>query len=270
MKKDLTNIQQLKAEIFRLKRENTKLKKSKLSFLKGSTVRVPKEMQPLFDTAQKTVGDYFESLRLTPSKGSIDINGERYILVRASALSLEFLNSISHFYRDRGKEEALNIGKNILFDLAHMLGIEDAKNFHKKMGLKDPISKLSAGPVHFAYSGWAFVDILKESKPSPDKKFYIKYNHPYSFEADSWVKARKKSETPVCIMNSGYSSGWCEASFGITLTAVEITCKAKGDKNCSFIMAPPDKIEQYLKQNNKRRKAADISIPAFLERKKIE
>ncbi len=198
------------------------------------------------------------------------IKGERYILVRASALSLEFLNSISYFYRDRGKEEAINIGKNILFDLAHMLGIEDAKNFHKKMGLKDPISKLSAGPVHFAYSGWAFVDILKECNPSPDENFYIKYNHPYSFEADSWVKAGKKSTTPVCIMNAGYSSGWCEASFDMSLTSVEITCKAKGDKNCTFIMAPPHKIEQHLKQNNKQRKATDISIPAFLERKKIE
>ena len=270
MKKDLNNIPQLKAEITRLKRENTKLKKSKLSFLKGSTVKVPKEMQPLFDTAQKTVGDYFESLRLTPSKGSIDINGERYILVRASALSLEFLNSISHFYRDRGKEEALNIGKNILFDLAHMLGIEDAKNFHKKMGLKDPISKLSAGPVHFAHSGWAFVDILKESKPSPDENFYLKYNHPYSFEADSWLRAGKKSTSPVCIMNSGYSSGWCEASFGVTLTSVEITCKAKGDKNCTFIMAPPHKIDQYLKQTKKLGKITEVNIPAFLERKKID
>ena len=42
------------------------------------------------------------------------------------------------------------------------------------MKLKDPISKLSAGPIHFAYTGWAFVDILPESKASPDDNFYLK------------------------------------------------------------------------------------------------
>ena len=30
-------------------------------------------------------------------------------------------------------------------------------------------------------------------------------------------------------MNAGYSSGWCEESFGVTLVASEILCQAKGD-----------------------------------------
>ncbi|MCE3228108.1 MAG: hypothetical protein K0S32_2659 [Bacteroidetes bacterium] len=270
MKKSPANIKDLKAEVARLKRENERLKKEKKFTVDKPTVKVPKPIKPIFDKAQITVGKYFDSLKLNPSKGSIEIGGERYILVRASALSMEFLNSFSQFYSDRGEEEALNIGKNMLFDLAHVLGIEDANNFHRKMNLQDPISKLSAGPVHFAYSGWAFVDILKESKPSPDENFFIKYNHPYSFEADSWVKAKKKSKTTVCIMNAGYSSGWCEASFGIPLTAVEISCKAKGDKCCTFIMAPPHKIDHYLQQEKTYSKEADVSIPAFLERKKIE
>ncbi len=270
MNKNTDTITKLKAELIKLKLENKKLRLLKTDTDAGPTVKVPKEIQPIFDKAQKTVGKYFESLRITPSKGTIEINGERYILVRASALSLEFLNSISHYYSDRGNEEALSIGKNILFDLAHMLGIEDARNFHKKMGLKDPISKLSAGPVHFAHSGWAFVDILKGSRPSADDNFFIKYNHPYSFEADSWLKAGKKSKTPVCVMNSGYSSGWCEASFGLTLTAVEITCRAKGDKHCTFIMAPPHKIDQYLGKGKKNLLKSMVTVPAFLERKKIE
>ena len=237
---------------------------------KGNTVTVPKEMKPLFDKAQKIVGDYFSDLYHDPERGTIEIQDQRYVLVRASALSYDFLNTIQKLYADRGEEEATSIGRNFLFDIAHVIGLEDAKNFNKKMKLKDPISKLSAGPVHFAYSGWAFVDILPESKPSPDENYFLKYNHPFSFEADSWLRAGKKSNQPVCVMNAGYSSGWCEASFGISLTAVEITCKARGDKNCTFIMAPPQKIESYLgkhKNNTARKKA---QIPSFLERKKIE
>src|SRR6201993_944732 len=262
-------IKELKKEIAFLKKENQELKT--LNHITNKpTVKVPKPIQPVFSKAEKLVGDYFSSLKFNPSKGCIEINKERYILVRASALSHEFLNSIKHLYKDRGEEQALSIGKNLLFDLSHVLGLEDARSFHKKMKLKDPISKLSAGPVHFAYTGWAFVDILPESSPTPDENFFIKYHHPYSFEADSWIKSGKKSETTVCIMNAGYSSGWTEASFNMPLTAVEISCRAKGDKHCTFIMAPPHKIDSYLpKKNNKKSKHA-IEIPSFLERKKVE
>ena len=30
-------------------------------------------------------------------------------------------------------------------------------------------------------------------------------------------------------MNAGYSSGWCEESFGVTAVASEIMCRARGD-----------------------------------------
>ncbi len=263
-------IKELEAEVKSLTLENKKLRSIPEKPESKPTVKVPEQIQPIFDKAEKTVGDYFKSLKFTPSKGTIEINEERYVLVRASALSHEFLYSIKNLYKDRGELEALNIGKNILFDLAHVIGTEDAHNFHKKMKLTDPISKLSAGPVHFAYAGWAFVDISPESKPSPDENYFLKYNHPFSFEADSWIRAKKKSNFPVCIMNAGYSSGWCEASFGITLTAVEITCRAKGDKHCTFIMAPPNKIDEYLKRDKKLGLRGSIAIPAFLERKKIE
>lgn len=271
MAKDLlSKIKKLEAEVKQLRLVNSELiSKNKPSDSK-SKVKAPAPFQPIFDKAEKTVGEYFKNLKFEPSKGTIEINDQRYVLVRASALSYEFFNSFTKLYSDRGEEEAIGIAKNILFDLAHLIGMEDARNFHKKMKLKDPISKLSAGPVHFAYSGWAFVDISPESKPSPDENYYLKYNHPFSFEADSWLREGKKSKVPVCIMNSGYSSGWCEESFGIPLTAVEITCRAKGDKECTFIMAPPHKVDSYIKHSKKETKKSTILIPAFLERKKVE
>ncbi|MBP7810380.1 MAG: XylR N-terminal domain-containing protein [Bacteroidia bacterium] len=270
MKSEKAKILQLQEEIKRLKSENKTLKNSTLKKDTKPKVKAPKPFAPIFEKAEKIVGEYFKDLKFAPSKGTIEINDERYVLVRASALSYDFLNSFKQLYSDRGEDEAINIAKNILFDIAHVIGLEDARNFHKKMKLKDPISKLSAGPIHFAYSGWAFVDILPESKPTPDENYFLKYNHPFSFEADSWIRAGKKSKVPVCIMNSGYSSGWCEESFGIPLTAVEITCRAKGDKHCTFIMAPPNKIGQYLKLDKKKQADLSVSIPSFLERKTIE
>ena len=268
-------VKELEKRIEELEKANIALHEKSFVVREGDTVSVPKEIKPIFDVAQKTVGEYFQRLRTNPAKATIDIDGQRYLLIRASALSYDFLKTIKNLYANRGEEEAFAIGKNFLFDIAHVIGMEDAKNFHKKMNLTDPIAKLSAGPVHFAYTGWAYVDILPESSPTPDNNYFLIYNHPFSFEANSWMEAGQKTNVPVCIMNSGYSSGWCEESFGLPLTAVEISCKAKGDDNCTFIMAPPHRIKDHVKKHLKKKDIANsinvnLDIPSFFERKKLE
>lgn len=261
----LRKIQELEKEVELLKSEKQFFKSN------GPTVSTPEAFAPPFEMAQKTVAEFFKTVETKPEEGTITINGERYVLMRANALSYDFLNSILEMYADRGETAAYKIGRNLLFDFAHVIGKEDAAKFHTKMNLTDPLSKLSAGPVHFAYTGWAFVDILPESNPAPDDNYYLKYHHPYSFEADSWIRKGELSKYPVCSMNAGYSSGWCEESYGIELTAVEISCKAKGDEHCTFIMAPPHRIEEYLSEEEKKGlERHDFDVPLFFERKKVE
>ncbi|MBI3519061.1 MAG: hypothetical protein HY062_06850 [Bacteroidetes bacterium] len=271
MKSD-ESIRSLKKKIKELEKENQLLKKKKdVFFTSEKTVKTPAEISPIFDKASEIVKKYFQTFNADPGLSKIEVNGQRYVLMRAESLANDFFKNILNLYSDRPKHEAVKIGRNLLFDFAHLIGIEDAKNFHKQMKLKDPISKLSAGPIHFAYTGWAFVDILPESKPSPDDNFYLKYHHPYSFEADSWIKSKEKTDFPVCSMNAGYSSGWCEQSFGIELTSVEISCRAKGDKHCTFVMAPPHKIGEYLTtQEQKLNGKKKYDVPLFFERKKTE
>ncbi len=241
----------------------------------GDSVIVPGGMRSIFEQAEQTVREYFENVHADSTQGTIEIAGERYLLLRASALSVNFLEFVTQLYAERGPKEAFAVGKNLLFDLSHIIGLSDARNFHKKMNLDDPIAKLSAGPVHFSHTGWALVEILPESSPSPDENFFLSYNHPYSFEADSWLAAGKKPDSPVCIMNAGYSSGWCEASFDIELTAVEVECRAQGHDKCKFIMSPPHRIKEHLARYEKGR--ADqgeaertYNIPDFFERKRSE
>jgi two-component system sensor histidine kinase/response regulator len=240
-----------------------------------NSVKVPKEFEPIFEKAQEYVSKYFKEKIEDPSKGTIEIFGERYILIRAASMSVDFFETVKNLYRDEGDEEALNVARSLLFDIAHAIGKTDAKNFHKKMDLKSPIEKLSAGPIHFSHSGWAFVDIFPESRPSPDENYFLIYDHPFSFESDAWMKAGRRSDFPVCVMNAGYSSGWCEESFGISLVASEIMCRAKGDEVCRFIMAHPSKIEDYIKEYLKKepelaKKVTKYEIPGFFKRKHIE
>lgn len=266
------SIHSLKKRIKELEKENRALKKKKdVFFTDNKTVKVPKDIAPVFDKAALVVKEYFQTFTADPSLSKIEVNGQRYVLLRAESLANDFFRNILRLYSDRPTPEAIKIGRNLLFDFAHLIGIEDAQNFHKKMKLKDPLSKLSAGPVHFAYMGWSFVDILPESHPTADENFYIKYHHPYSFEADSWIRSKEKTDFPVCSMNAGYSSGWCEQSYGMELTSVEISCRAKGDKNCTFIMAPPHRIAEYLnKEELKYKPALKYEIPLFFEQKKSE
>ncbi|MDC0715272.1 ATP-binding protein [Nannocystis bainbridge] len=239
------------------------------------TVRVPPRFEPLFEQAQEFVGRIFAERSDIPDKGRIEVFGQRYMLVRARAMSVEFFEMVQRLYRDKGQDEALGVARSLLFDIAHAMGLSDANDFAERMHLQDPIARLSAGPIHFSHSGWAFVDISPESRPAPDESFYLLYDHPYSFESDSWIDAGKRPDFPVCVMNAGYSSGWCEASFGVPLVATEILCRAKGDDHCRFIMAHPSRIEGYIDAylHGQPHLAAHVTryeIPGFFSRKQQE
>ena len=213
---------------------------------KLKTVSVPEAFQEPFIHAQKYVAEYFQQEISDPTRGLRMVNGERYILVRAASISSQFTEVIKSMYPALEPEEARLTASNILFELAHAIGKADARAFHVRMGVVDPIQKLSAGPIHFAHSGWAYVVIFPESRPVPNSEYYLIYDHPQSFEADAWIAEDQQSERPVCNMNAGYSSGWCEESFGLRLAAREILCRARGDEACRFIMAPPERVAAHV------------------------
>ncbi|MBI2894287.1 MAG: response regulator [Deltaproteobacteria bacterium] len=240
-----------------------------------STVRVPPEMEGLFAEAERVVSRFFRDWRGVPERGTIEIFGERYVLVRAASLSVEFFLLVEALYGAGHERDADDFAQSILFDLAHAIGKSDARNFHAKMGLADPIARLSAGPVHFAHTGWAFVDISPESIPESGDRYYLLYDHPYSFESDAWLRAGRTRGFPVCIMNAGYSSGWCEESFGLGLVATEVLCRGRGDACCRFIMAPPhtiaSQVQRYAALHPElAAKLRGFTIPAFFARKRSE
>jgi len=239
------------------------------------TVKVPDAMASVFGEAERVVASYFGAWQKAPERGAIEIFGERYVLVRAASLSVEFFALVEGLYGPGREDEAATFARNILFDLAHAIGKADARSFHAKMGLVDPIARLSAGPVHFSHTGWAFVDIHAESVAAPDDSYCLIFDHPYSFESDAWIRAGRASSFPVCIMNAGYSSGWCEESFGIELVASEVLCRARGDEHCRFVMATPSAIERHVRAYREGRPQLAGSlqghqIPDFFARKRAE
>ena len=240
-----------------------------------NTVKVPPQFEAIFLKAQEYVSRYFRDKREDPTEGTIEIFGERYVLMRASSMSVEFFELVKDIYSGQNPDQAMVVARNLLYDMAHAIGVADAKRFHSVMGLDDPIEKLSAGPVHFAHAGWAFVDILPQSEPRSDDDFFLVYKHPYSFEADAWIRSGKQVDSQVCMMNAGYSSGWCSESFGVELVAAELTCRARGDDDCLFVMAHPNsidlKVKGYCEENPEQsRQVKTYDVPRFFNRKMAE
>ena len=239
------------------------------------SVKVPKELETLFELAETRMSELFSEFTSDPSRGTVEISGERYLLLRASSLANDFFDSIAQLFSGEDPEMAEEVARKFLYDFAHAMGKKDAEYYSKKLNLGNPLDKLSGGPIHFAYAGWAFVEVSPESHPSPDQDFFLMYDHPYSFESESWVEAGKKSNFPVCIMNAGYSSGWCEGSFEMPLVAAEIFCKAKGDACCRFVLAPPERIEEHIqkyveKLPKKIRENVRYEIPKFFDVEKTQ
>jgi two-component system, cell cycle sensor histidine kinase and response regulator CckA len=246
-----------------------------MSAKRPKTVVVPRELEPACARAEEVVSRFF-AWRVDPEQGLIELSGERYVLVRAASLSIQFFALVRELYGAGREQEADRFARNLLFDLAHAVGKADAQTFHAKMNLADPISRLSAGPVHFAHTGWASVVLHAESRATLDEsQFRLIYDHPSSFESDAWARAGEQRDFPVCIMSAGYSSGWSEESFGMELVASEVLCRARGDAHCRFVMAPPSRIEEIIERYidtlpGVRSPKSHYEIPNFFARKRAE
>ena len=229
----------------------------------------------MLDEAHEKVRRYFKTLELRAEAGEIDVMGERYVLVRAASLSVEFFDMVVHLYDDQDDADAAAIAHGLLFDISHAIGRADARAFNDHFEHETLVERLAAGPAHFSHTGWATVELLAESEMTFGDDFRLVYNHHNSFEADAWLQAKDGADFPVCTMSAGYSSGWLSESCDMDLVSTEITCRARGDENCCFVMAHPDRIEQEVADYLEREPsiAEDVShynVPGFFERKRIE
>lgn len=203
-----------------------------------TTARVPEPFVPLFDAAESYVRAHFDSLERNPERGTIHVGGERYVLVRAASLTTGFIEVMRDVI---GEEEALKFW----YRMARVIGRDDARAFCAARDLTDGPSRLSTGPIHFAFSGWARVEIDDRSRPASDDTYYLEYTHPNTFESEAWRAGSAKASAPVCVFSAGYSAGWCSESFGLEVHAREVRCVAAGDSECRFVMSPWDKLDGY-------------------------
>jgi signal transduction histidine kinase/predicted hydrocarbon binding protein len=210
------------------------------------TVDAEPGLSQLFREAEKRLEWTFGQTEQSPGLARITIGDERYILVRAASVSLRFYELFREVLGSLLDPQATqHAAREVLYDLAHAIGRADARAI--LVGVEERERRLSFGPVHFAYTGWARVRLHPESDPTGDSP-WLHYDHLHSFEADSFLGAEHQTDSPACVMNAGYSAGWVTESFGIRLEAAEVSCRARGDATCSFVMAAPEELEARIAQ----------------------
>jgi len=205
------------------------------------SARVPPQLAPAFELAEAVVRRQFADLALDPAEGTIHVGGERYVLVRADSLYLAWFTALTSAF---GRSAAVGF----IYSTAREIGRNDCVAFSERLGLTDGVARLASGPIHFAYAGWAFVEIFEDSAPASSDAFFLHYGHPNTFETEVLSARAMKSEGCACLFSAGYSAGWCSAAFGLEVHAREIRCLARGDDRCEFIMAPEGKLDGYAEK----------------------
>jgi predicted hydrocarbon binding protein len=210
---------------------------------------VPKPFEPIFEKAEAYVTKMFSQIERLPEKGTLRVGGQRYLMLRAESLYLSWYDAMAETF---GNEQA----RYFIYNIARVSGRSDSADFSKRLNVTDGIERLSSGPIHFAHAGWAFVEILDDSAPAMDDSYFLHYYHPNTFESEIMLQRKKKITECTCLFSAGYSAGWCSDAFNIEVHAREISCIARGDKHCEFIMAPQHKLDEYenrfRKQNQTR------------------
>ena len=202
------------------------------------SVRVPPAFEPPFARAEKFVEQLFSDLQRAPERGTIHVGGDRYVMVRAESLYLSWFDALSDAF---GEEAA----REFIYNSAREIGRNDSRRFSERLGLTDGLDRLSSGPVHFVYAGWALVDILDDSAPAMDDSYYLHYFHPNTFESEVLKQRGRTLQTCGCLFSAGYSAGWCSHAFNVEVHGREIRCLSRGDTTCEFIMAPSEKLDGH-------------------------
>lgn len=203
--------------------------------------RVPEAFQPLFEQAEAYVERLFSDFERRPERGTLHVGGERYVILRCESLFLAWFDALDEAF---GEDAA----RGFIYNTAREIGRSDSRAFCERLKVEEGVARLSAGPVHFAHAGWAFVEILPDSAPAMDDSYFLHYHHPNTFESEVLIAKGRRPRECACLFSAGYSAGWCSEAFKIEVHGRELMCCARGEPSCEFIMAPAARLDAHEAQ----------------------
>lgn len=205
------------------------------------SAKVPAAFAPPFEKAEEYVSGLFADFVRCPEEGTVRIGGERYVIMRCQSLFVAWFDALAETFGE-------GVAREFIYNTAREIGRSDSAEFSRRLQIESGVERLSAGPVHFAHAGWAFVEILADSAPTTDDSYFLHYYHPNTFESEVLASLGRAPTECACLFSAGYSAGWCSEAFGVDVHGREIRCAARGDPRCEFIMAPASRLDSHEKR----------------------
>jgi hypothetical protein len=184
--------------------------------------------------------------------GITSFRDTRLVLFDANAIGLLKEDILKTLGYERTRELYLSFGYRHGF--ADFLQMKVNYKFDTEMDL------LASGPTIHTWEGIVKATPKEIRFDRKSGEFFFTGVWKHSYEAEQWLSFRKKSHEPVCWTLTGYASGWSTAFFGKPLLAVEPVCAGKGDRNCEWLIQPPEafgsEAEPYIQALRKHWKEA--------------
>jgi len=203
-------------------------------------VTCPPAFTPLFEAVEAKVANLLEDRVWDTNIGAHLIAGERYVMYRAESMSVSISEELNKLLGSGTDAAIYRIGK--------AMGAADCRYVGSRVSDVSPEELLAMGPISCALNGFANSTIREESNPASDDSFLLFYEHSHSFEAESFKRTGATTSKTVCWLLAGYSAGWCGEALGIQLDSREVSCTARGDEKCVFVMCPQKKLREMTKE----------------------
>jgi len=159
-----------------------------------------------------------KELKFNQSGGELSFKGVRYMLIRPETL-IEFQKKVEELLGDKGKDLLYQSGfkggslSALKYRDVFHFSDEEIIDFMLEMG----------GEIGWGHFSLVEMDLRK-------KRMVIDViNSPFAL-------AYGKSDGPVCHFTRGALGGKGEVVFRQPVTALEVQCQGKGDRNCRFII----------------------------------
>jgi len=123
-------------------------------------------------------------------------------------------------------------GESLLYHAGYEAGRQGVATMKKWWDFRNKEEIIEAYKKQFPRFGWLCLDSIEEDMDKKEVKI-ITHNN---FESRQY---QKNSDDPVCYFIRGYLCGFVEVAFELeALRCDEVSCEAKGNDHCEFLMKP--------------------------------
>lgn len=174
-----------------------------------------------------TLADMLDRMTFSPSRGSIDLNGARMVLSRATfGADLQ-----DELVRRFGEHEAMVL----LLRLGYRNGREDAEFVRRAWPNLDIGDAFTAGTRIHMVTGTVRVETLHNDFDFKSDRFSGDFLWHDSVEASEYARRHGRATKPVCWAQTGYAAGYASSFFRKLILYKEVSCAAMGDKSCRVV-----------------------------------